>query len=72
MWSFKFTWRDELNLATTLVKFSIPVIITAIAEMLIYNICAMVMGKFLTLEAVGFFAAADPISRLPLIVFLFQ
>lgn len=65
---FKFTWRDELNLATTLVKFSIPVIITAIAEMLIYNICTMVMGKFLTLEAVGFFAAADPISRLPLMI----
>lgn len=65
---FKFTWRDELNLATTLVKFSIPVIITAIAEMLIYNICTMVMGKFLALEAVGFFAAADPISRLPLMI----
>lgn len=65
---FKFTWRDELDLATTLVKFSIPVIITAIAEMLIYNICTMVMGKFLTLEAVGFFAAADPISRLPLMI----
>ena len=56
---FKFTWRDELDLATTLVKFSIPVIITAIAEMLIYNICTMVMGKFLTLEAVGFFAAVN-------------
>ena len=51
-----------------MVKFSIPVIITAIAEMLIYNICTMVMGKFLTLEAVGFFAAADPISRLPLMI----
>ena len=65
---FKFTWRDELGLAATLVKFSIPVIITAIAEMLIYNICTMVMGKFLALEAVGFFAAADPIARLPLII----
>ena len=51
-----------------LVKFSIPVIITAIAEMLIYNICTIVMGRFLTLDDVGFFAAADPISRLPLII----
>lgn len=65
---FEFTFKDELRLAGTLVKFSIPVIITAIAEMLIYNICTMVMGKFLTLEAVGFFAAADPISRLPLMI----
>ncbi|WP_298502908.1 oligosaccharide flippase family protein [uncultured Methanobrevibacter sp.] len=65
---FKFSRRDELKLAGTLVKFSIPVIITAIAEMLIYNICTIVMGKFLTFSDVGFFAAADPISRLPLMI----
>lgn len=65
---FVFTRRDELKLAGTLVKFSIPVIVTAIAEMLIYNICTIVMGKFLTLDDIGFFAAADPIARLPLII----
>ena len=65
---FVFTRKDELKLAGTLVKFSIPVIITAIAEMLIYNICTIVMGKFLTLDDIGFFAAADPIARLPLII----
>ena len=65
---FVFTRKDELKLATTLVKFSIPVIITAIAEMLIYNICTIVMGKFLTFDDIGFFAAADPIARLPLII----
>lgn len=66
--NFVFTRMDRLKLATTLVKFSIPVIITAIAEMLIYNICTIVMGKFLTLADIGFFAAADPIARLPLII----
>ena len=65
---FVFTRRDELQLAGTLVKFSIPVIITAIAEMLIYNICTIVMGRFLTFDDIGFFAAADPIARLPLII----
>ena len=65
---FVFSRRDELKLAGTLVKFSIPVIITAIAEMLIYNICTIVMGKFLTFDDVGFFAAADPIARLPLMI----
>lgn len=65
---FVFTRRDELKLATTLVKFSIPVIVTAIAEMLIYNICTIVMGRFLTFDDIGFFAAADPIARLPLII----
>ena len=38
---FEFTLKDELGLAGTLVKFSIPVIVTAIAEMLIYNICTI-------------------------------
>ena len=65
---FVFTMNDRIKLATTLVKFSIPVIITAVAEMLIYNICTIVMGKFLTLADIGFFAAADPIARLPLII----
>jgi stage V sporulation protein B len=65
---FVFTRKDKLSLATTLVKFSIPVIITAIAEMLIYNICTIVMGRFLTFDDIGFFAAADPIARLPLII----
>ena len=36
--------------------------------MLIYNVCTIVMGKFLTFDDVGFFAAADPISRLPLMI----
>ncbi len=66
--NFVFTKKDELKLAGTLVKFSIPVIITAIAEMLIYNICTIVMGRFLTFDDIGFFAAADPIARLPLII----
>ena len=65
---FKFKRSDELKLAGILVKFSIPVIITAIAEMLIYNICTIVMGRFLTFQDIGFFAAADPIARLPLII----
>jgi stage V sporulation protein B len=36
--------------------------------MLIYNICTIVMGRFLTFDEIGFFAAADPIARLPLII----
>lgn len=66
--NFEFSRRDELKLAVMLVRFSIPVIITAIAEMLIYNICTIVMGKFLTLTDIGFFTAADPIARLPLMI----
>ena len=65
---FEFSLRDELKLGIVLVRFSIPVIITAIAEMLIYNICTLIMGRFLTLADIGFFTAADPIARLPLMI----
>jgi stage V sporulation protein B len=65
---FEFPLREELKLGFMLVKFAIPVIITAIAEMLIYNICTLIMGRFLTLESIGFFTAADPIARLPLMI----
>lgn len=65
---FKFSRKSELKLAVILLKFAIPVIITAVAEMLIYNVCTLVMGRFLTTSDVGIFAAADPIARLPLII----
>ena len=65
---FKFTFRQELGLAKRLLFFSIPVTITALAEMGIYSICTLLMGGFLAASAIGYFTAADPISRLPLIV----
>ena len=65
---FKFTFRQEMGLAKRLLFFSIPVTITALAEMGIYSICTLIMGGFLAASAIGYFTAADPISRLPLIV----
>ena len=65
---FKFTFRQEMGLAKRLLFFSIPVTVTALAEMGIYSICTLLMGGFLAASAIGYFTAADPISRLPLIV----
>ncbi|WP_409200242.1 oligosaccharide flippase family protein [Methanobrevibacter sp. DSM 116169] len=65
---FKFSIRDELKLTKQLLFFSVPVIITALAEMGIYTICTLVMGRFLTSAFIGYYAAADPIARLPLII----
>ena len=65
---FDFPLKAELKLAGRLVKFAIPVSITGLAEMGIYSICTFIMGAFLTAAAVGYFTAADPIARLPLIV----
>ena len=36
--------------------------------MLIYNVCTLVMGRYLTSTDVGYFAAVDPIARLPLMI----
>lgn len=65
---FKFSRRNEFKLAMNIVKFSIPVIVTAIAEMGIYTICTLVMGRFLASKYIGYFISADPIARLPLMI----
>ena len=65
---FIFTLKDELKLTKQLVVFSIPVIITALAEMFIYTITVLIMGRFLTSTLVGYYVAADVIARIPLII----
>ena len=65
---FEFSIKDEIKLAKKLVSFSIPVSITALAEMAIYSVCTFIMGIFLTDNLIGYFTAADPIARLPLII----
>lgn len=65
---YKFPIKKELKLAKQLVFFSIPVTITALAEMAIYSVCTFVMGIFLASNLIGYFGAADPIARLPLVI----
>ena len=65
---FEFSFKQELSLAKTLILFAIPVSITALAEMGIYSACTLIMGVFLTSSLIGYFTAADPIARLPLVV----
>lgn len=66
--NFKISIKDELKLAKKLISFSIPVTVTALAEMIIYSISTFIMGIFLTSTLIGYFTAADPIARLPLMV----
>jgi len=65
---YKFPLKEELKLVKQLIFFSIPVTITALAEMGIYSICTFIMGKFLSSNLIGYFGAADPIARLPLVI----
>jgi stage V sporulation protein B len=64
----KFSIKDELKLGKKIIWFSIPVIITALAEMGIFAISTFVLARFLEARWVGYFGAADPISRFPLII----
>ena len=65
---FKFSRKQELKLAGSLVKYAIPVTITALAEMAIYSACTIIMGYFLTSTLIGYYTAADPIGRMPLVI----
>lgn len=67
---FVFTRRDEIKLAKQLIFFAIPVTITALAEMIIYSISTFIMGIFLADSLIGYYTAADPIARLPLVISL--
>ncbi|ADL57665.1 oligosaccharide flippase family protein [Methanothermobacter marburgensis] len=66
----RLTIREELGLVKVLLSFSIPVIITALSEMAIYDISVFVIGVFMATTSVGYYTAADPIARLPLVVSL--
>ena len=65
---FVFTRRDELKLAGKLVTYAIPVTVSALAEMAIYSACTIIMGYFLSSTLIGYYTAADPIGRLPLMI----
>jgi len=66
----KLGFWDELKLIKTLLAFSIPVIITALSEMAIYDISTFVIGSYMATKYVGYYTAADPIARLPLVISL--
>lgn len=65
---FEFSKKQEMELAVSLISFSIPVTVAALAEMCIYSACTIIMGYFLTSETIGYYTAADPIGRLPLMI----
>lgn len=63
-----FTFKEELGLAKVLLLFSIPVVITSLGELLIYDMGTFVIGAYMPAQYVGYYSAASPIARLPLII----
>ena len=68
--SLDLSFKEELKLLWMLICFAVPVAITALSEMAIYDVGTLVIGVFMLSSDVGFYNAADPISRIPLVISL--
>ena len=68
--SLNLTLKEELKLLWMLIRFAVPVAITALSEMAIYDVGTLVIGYYMLSSDVGFYNAADPISRIPLVISL--
>lgn len=66
----KISFKEELVLLKTLLVFSIPIAITALSEMAIYDVGPFVIGRYLPTTDAAYYTTADPIARLPLIISL--
>src|SRR5664280_687138 len=66
--SKKFTFLEEMQIAKMLLFFSIPVVITGLAELLLYDMGTLVVGVYMPSQFVGYYTAASPVARLPLII----
>jgi stage V sporulation protein B len=64
-----FTSKEELAIAKMLLIFSIPVVITGLAELALFDFVGnFVVGIYMASQYVGYYGAATPVARLPLII----
>ncbi|MCC7550232.1 MAG: oligosaccharide flippase family protein [Methanobacterium sp.] len=64
-----FSIKDELALTKVLVIFAFPVLITGLAETALFDLIGnYIVGAYMVSEQLGFYGAATPIARLPLII----
>ncbi|MDO5836528.1 MAG: flippase [Methanobacterium sp.] len=64
-----FTLKQELSLAKVLIIFALPVLITGLAETALFDaIGNFIVGRYLASDQLGFYGAATPVARLPLII----
>jgi len=64
-----FTLKQELSLAKVLIIFALPVLVTGLAETALFDaIGNFIVGRYLASEQLGFYGAATPVARLPLII----
>ena len=64
-----FTSKEELALAKVILIFAFPVLITGLAELALFDFVGnFVVGVYMASQYVGYYGAATPVARLPLII----
>lgn len=64
----KMTFRKELSLVKMLFFFSIPVYLTSLGELFMYDIGTWIIGFYMSSEWVGYYGIGSPIARIPLMI----
>ncbi|MEG3224874.1 MAG: polysaccharide biosynthesis protein [Methanobacteriales archaeon Met13] len=63
------SFKQELSIAKMLFIFALPVVITGLAELALFDFVGnFVIGFYLPSQYVGYYGAASPVARLPLII----
>lgn len=62
------SFREELSLIVKIFKFSVPVVISGIAEIFLYDTGTFFIGMFLPTLFAGFYTNASAMARIPLIL----
>lgn len=60
--------NDKLGIACMLIIFSIPVVITGLAELALYDIATLIIPLYYPISYAGYFNVSSTIARLPLII----
>ena len=60
--------NDKFKIARILITFSIPVVITGLAELAIYDSGTFIVGHYMPSNYAGYYNVASTIARLPLII----
>ena len=61
-------FSDKLGIARMLIIFSIPVVITGLAELALYDVATLVIPIYYPISYAGYFNVSSTIARLPLII----
>lgn len=62
------SFKEEKKILWSILKFSVPVVITGIAEIFLYDTGTFFIGIYLATSYAAFFSYASAISRIPLII----